>query len=222
MQHINDPPNLTLEMKAKIGQYRHLNQYAQKGQVVFAGSSLMEFFPIAELNLSHGVNTIIYNRGIAGTTTKEYQVAFEDCVLSLEPSRLFINIGSNDIAQTGFTPQILVERYSAMLKQVKQRVSNCEILVMAYYPGNTDVSIDIPGVPAELIAELKRRRTNEAVQAASQAVKEMAEGLGAKFIDVNEGLTDEKGMLRKEFTFDGIHMWANGYKVVWDNLQKYL
>lgn len=46
--------------------------------------------------------------------------------------------------------------------------------------------------------------------------------MGCCFIDVNEGLKDESGKLRKEFTVEGIHMYANGYQVVLNNLKKYL
>ena len=36
-----------MDKQDKITRYRQLNQTAQKGQIVFAGSSLMEMFPIA-------------------------------------------------------------------------------------------------------------------------------------------------------------------------------
>ena len=42
------------------------------------------------------------------------------------------------------------------------------------------------------------------------------------YIDVNDGLTDVHGMLRAEFTVEGIHMYANGYRVVMQNLKPYL
>ena len=53
-------------------------------------------------------------------------------------------------------------------------------------------------------------------------VKELAEKLGCRFIDVNDGLRDENGRLKKEYTIEGIHMYANGYRVVLENLRKYL
>lgn len=50
----------------------------------------------------------------------------------------------------------------------------------------------------------------------------MAERRGCRFINVNEGLTDENGRLKKEYTVEGIHMYANGYRVVLENMRKYL
>ena len=57
---------------------------------------------------------------------------------------------------------------------------------------------------------------------ANQAVEKLAKELGCQFINVNDGLTDERGKLKKEFTIEGIHMYANGYQVVLDNMKKYL
>ena len=65
-------------------------------------------------------------------------------------------------------------------------------------------------------------RTNENILIANQAVEKLAEEKGCRFLNVNQGLTDEKGRLKKEYTIEGIHMYANGYRVVLDNLKKYL
>jgi lysophospholipase L1-like esterase len=65
-------------------------------------------------------------------------------------------------------------------------------------------------------------RTNENILLANKAVEELAEKKGCRYIDVSEGLRDERGKLKKEYTIEGIHMYANGYQVVLDNLKEYL
>ena len=65
-------------------------------------------------------------------------------------------------------------------------------------------------------------RTNENISIANEAVEKLAQKLGCHFINVNKGLTDEQGKLKKEYTIEGIHMYANGYQVVLDNLKAYL
>ena len=65
-------------------------------------------------------------------------------------------------------------------------------------------------------------RTNENITIANAAVEKLAEKMGCRFINVNRGLTDERGKLKKEFTIEGIHMYANGYQVVLENLKQYL
>ena len=53
-------------------------------------------------------------------------------------------------------------------------------------------------------------------------MRELAEKLGYCYIDVNDGLTDENGMLKEEITIDGIHMYPDGYRIVWNNMTPYL
>ena len=65
-------------------------------------------------------------------------------------------------------------------------------------------------------------RNNSNIRLANQAVKQLAEKMGCRYIDANEGLYDESGRLKKEFTLEGVHMYANGYRVVLSNLKKYL
>ena len=41
-------------------------------------------------------------------------------------------------------------------------------------------------------------------------------------IDVNTGLTDVNGNLKEEYTIEGVHMYANAYRCVLENLKQYL
>ena len=65
-------------------------------------------------------------------------------------------------------------------------------------------------------------RTNENISIANKAVEELAGRMGCHFINVNQGQTDEVGKLKKEFTVEGIHMYANGYEVVLENMRPFL
>lgn len=40
------------EQQKKIRSFKEMNQYAQKGQILFTGSSLMEQFPVTEYSMS--------------------------------------------------------------------------------------------------------------------------------------------------------------------------
>lgn len=60
-----------MDKQDKIIRYRQLNQTAQKGQIVFAGSSLMEMFPIEQFVAEDNLPVVVYNRGIGGFVTDE-------------------------------------------------------------------------------------------------------------------------------------------------------
>ena len=207
--------NMRREQDEKLDRFRILNQEARKGEILFTGSSLMEQFPIHELMMNDGMDLVIYNRGIGGFTTRDMMEHMEEMVFGTEPSRIFINIGTNDMNAPYFSQDRLLENYEAILRQIQERLPAAEINVMAYYPVNeVDKVPDGPWGKTLFV-----NRTNRTIDRLNQALEKLAEKLGCRFINVNKGLTDENGRLKKEYTIEGVHMYANGYRVVLDNLK---
>ncbi len=206
------------EQQGKLERYRILNQNVKKGEILFTGSSLMEQFPINELLMTNGMDQVIYNRGIGGFTTTDMLQHMEEMVFGTEPSRIFINIGTNDIGSPDYQLEALLERYEEIISRIQERLPQAEITMMAYYPVNETDKIP----EGEWGKTAFVTRTNENIAIANDAVEKLAAKMGCRFINVNEGLTDERGKLKKEFTIEGIHMYANGYQVVLNNLKKYL
>ncbi|MCD7954167.1 MAG: GDSL-type esterase/lipase family protein [Lachnospiraceae bacterium] len=209
------------EQNTKAERFRVLNPMAKKGQILFTGSSLMEQFPIQELLMNRGSDLVIYNRGIGGYTTDDMLAHMEEQVFGTEPSVIFINIGTNDLGDNSQPFEVQLEKmlgnYEQILTQIKERLPQTKVYMMAYYPVNeTDM------VPEGWGAGLFVNRNNRNLPAANAAVKALAEKMGNTYIDVNEGLTDERGMLKAEYTVEGVHMYANGYSVVLENLKEYL
>lgn len=206
------------EQQDKLERYRILNQNVKKGEILFTGSSLMEQFPVNELLMTNGMNEVIYNRGIGGFTTTDMLQHMEEMVFGTEPSRIFINIGTNDIGSPEYQLEALLERYEEIIVRIQERLPEAEINMMAYYPVNETDKIP----EGEWGKTAFVTRTNENINIANAAIENLAAKKGCRFINVNEGLADERGKLKKEYTIEGIHMYANGYQVVLQNLKKYL
>lgn len=206
------------EQQDKLERYRILNQNVKKGEILFTGSSLMEQFPVNELLMTNGMNQVIYNRGIGGFTTTDMLQHMEEMVFGTEPSRIFINIGTNDIGSPDYQLEALLKRYEEIIVRIQERLPEAEINMMAYYPVNETDKIP----EGEWGKTAFVTRTNENLNIANAAVENLAAKKGCRFINVNEGLADERGKLKKEYTIEGIHMYANGYQVVLQNLKKYL
>lgn len=209
-----------MEQQQKIDRYRILNEKIIKGQILFTGSSLMEQFPVNELMMTERIDRIIYNRGIGGFTTADMLQNMDVQIFDPEPSKIFINIGTNDISYPGApfadVLEYMLKNYFDILSQIKMRLPRTQVYMMAYYPVNeTDVV-------NEWNAGAFVNRNNKNLPIANAAVKDLSRQFGYQYIDVNTGLTDERGMLRKEFTIDGIHMYANGYRIVLENMKPYL
>ncbi|MBC2003435.1 lysophospholipase [Listeria booriae] len=216
----NMSPDITKFQNDIRAKYAIANQTAKKGQILFVGSSLMEIFPIEKFQQEQdlGLDKIIYNRGVRATTTADLLEHMDTLIFDLAPSKIFINIGSNDI---GFNvpENVFLANYDTILQQIKEKLPDTVVYVMAYYPINT---VDAFGEKESEHSQLYEHRSNELNAAASAKVEKLAQKNGYEFINVNAGLTDSSGNLRKELTFDGAHMSPNGYEIVLENMRRYL
>ena len=83
--------------------------------------------------------------------------------------------------------------------------------MMAYYPVN------------EAKQEgRKHPRNNATIDHYNDLAKALADKHHIEFINVNDGLSDQTGNLKAEYTEDGIHMIPDAYKVVLKNMMPYL
>ena len=208
------------EQARKVRNFRILNKTAKKGGILFTGSSLMEHFPVCEIAASRGIDKLIYNRGIGGTTSDDFLREIDAVLLGLEPSKVFINIGTNDMTTRTYGDgwkDHLEENYDKILATAKEQIPDAEIYCMAYYPTN----LHLPDQP-EWAAEMLRERTQENIAECSRRVEALAAKYGYHYINVNAGLTDENGDQKKEFAIDGVHMYADAYLIVFENLLPYL
>lgn len=204
------------EQERKVRNFREMNRFARKGQILFTGSSLMEQFPVAEYCLSAGLPVTVYNRGVGGFTTDDFLWEIDTVLFDLEPSKLFLNIGTNDINAETFGErwqERLLTNYREIMGRIRERLPETKVYVMAYYP----VNHDLPEPPVWAVT-----RTNAAVDDTNRRVKALAEAFGFSYIDVNDGLKDERGNLRADITVEGVHIYAGGYAPVFEALKKYI
>ena len=197
------------EKEEKLERYRRLNRYVRPHQILFAGSSLMEQFPIYELMLDLQLPYIIYNRGIGGTTSFELMENMDTCIYDLQPDYIYINIGTNDMNLPDYSEEGLIERYRTILRGIREHLPAAEIFLLAYYPVNPVVGDKYPWM-----REALKVRTNARINSANAAVKKLAEETGARFLDLNDGIRDSDGNLNAEYTVEGMHMYADGYMPV--------
>ena len=73
----------------------------------------------------------IYNRGVSGLNTDEFLENIDTLLLDLEPSKIFINIGTNDITKERFGDQWmlhLMDNICRIMEIIKFRIPDVEIL----------------------------------------------------------------------------------------------
>ena len=205
-----------LEKEKIVEGFRAKNQLCEKGQVVFAGSSLMEMFPVEEWagELGEGAPKL-YNRGVGGYRTDDMLPIVDLCVTDLLPRKVFINIGTNDLSDPDLPMETMIQRYDEILTRIEAAVPGVRIYLMAYYPINYDAAADFMK-PGLLI------RTNEKIAVANGLVEKLAAKHGQRYIDVNDPLKDDMGRLKAEYTIEGIHIKPEGYRAIFPAIVKYI
>ncbi|MGN0611453.1 MAG: GDSL-type esterase/lipase family protein [Ruminiclostridium sp.] len=203
------------DKEIKVVRYREENKTALKGQTVFTGSSLMEMFPINKLLKEHGDDTVIYNRGVGGFLSDELLAVIDVCAVDLIPSKVFINIGTNDLSWSSIPISSLMENYDRIISIIEESVPGVRIYLMAYYPVNYEAA-------SPEMKDCLKIRTNEKITTANEEVKKLAEKHGQRYIDINSRLKDEKGRLKAEYTIEGMHINEDGYRAVYDDVMAYV
>lgn len=208
------------EQAVKVQDFKTLNRYTKKGAILFTGSSLMEQFPVCEIAASAGIKETIYNRGIGGTTTEDFLREIDTVLLDLEPSKVFLNIGTNDMNSARFGPDWmdrLEKNYERILSIAKEKLPETEIYCMAYYPANCHM----PDASPWQIA-MTKDRTPENLAKCDAFVEKLAKRYGYRYIDVNNGLYNDQHEQKLEFAKDGVHMYVEAYEIIFNNLKPYI
>ena len=72
------------------------------------------------------------------------------------------------------------------------------------------------------MADVFKRRTNRRIREANEAVRILADKMNADYYDFNAGITDENGNMNVEYTIEGMHMYADGYMKVLEQMRSVL
>lgn len=203
---------LEFTMNQRLHSFIALNKWAEKGGLVFVGDSITEGFNIHELLKS---DKPMYNRGIGGDTSDGVLAKLNAEVFGLEPKKVFLMIGTNDLGM-GKQPDEIVRNIEEICSRIKTTLPETELYVESIYPVNGDESANKGPFPAV------GPRTNEDIQRINDQVRNLASSNHFVYIDLYSKLIDKEGRLNPAYTYDGLHLNTAGYEVVRSELQSYL
>lgn len=186
----------------------HCKTRAKEGQVVFFGDSITEMLNVSDWYGEYSVKSglEVYNRGIGGDTVLGLYRRAKENVLCIKPKAVVILIGTNDL-QFEFTPDFIAMNMENTLKLFKEECPDCKVILEAVYP---------------VIEGRAGRRKNKDILEVNNKYKALAEKYGATFIDLTDILSDSKGNLKADCTYDGLHLSAKGYEVTTREIAKLL
>lgn len=118
------------EYEECLENYRTLNKEARDNAIVFFGADWLSNVPVAEIIRDNNSDAVVYNRSIRGARLKESIQFIENSVCELNPIKIFVNIGENDISDENFKPEEFAERYEWLLYEINSKCK-CEIYALS-------------------------------------------------------------------------------------------
>lgn len=101
--------------------FRQYNEFAKKNGVVLFGST--EFFkiPLNEFAQDFETDVPVYNRSIEGLRIEEVADVLDSCVFDLNPSKVFISFGEEDVECADFDSKRFIDKYQWILYNIHNR-----------------------------------------------------------------------------------------------------
>lgn len=169
---------------------------------VFLGDSITEGY-----NLDKYYNNYpVVNSGVGGYNTDNILEKLNKMVYRYNPTKVFLLIGTNDIAQ-GHSKEHIINNIQKIIDNIKQNRKYADIYVESIYPIN---------------ANKEKVRSNELIKAINEDIKKICKENNVTYINTYDLLIDEDGNLKDEYSNDGLHLTEKGYDVVTSKIKPYL
>jgi lysophospholipase L1-like esterase len=172
----------------------------EKGGIVFLGNSITEGFDFDK----YFEKTKIINRGINSDHIDGLVERLQYSVIDLQPSKLFILIGINDIGAQDSDSTIL-SNYSKLLEIIANKLPATEVFVHSILP----TTAKWKNCPPEKIVRV------------NQHINELANHHKFTWIDIYSIFVNENSFLKSNLTRDGLHLNHKGYQLWANNLNDF-
>ena len=183
------------------------NANSAKGQIVFIGDSITDLYVLddyyADLPLA------VYNRGIGGDTTEGVLKRIDVSVIDLNPSKVVLMIGTNDVNAKRENEDIL-DTYRQIVNKIRIELPDADLYCMSIIPQGKALE-DYTSVDVDL--------STEKILELNPEIKKIAEEKGATYIDLFSHVADENNLLIERYSDDAIHLNAAGFEI-WTSLLK--
>lgn len=150
-------------------------------------------------------NNKILNRGIGGDITTGV-LARMDEVIRHQPSKLFICIGTNDLAR-GIEVSNILENYNSIIDAIEKESPQTKIYVQSVLP-----------VGKKLVFG----HQNIKIEPLNMEIEKMCAERNIIYINLYPDFLDEKGFLKSKYTNDNLHLLGEGYLLWMKKIEKYI
>ena len=200
----------TLQDWPNLARYRQANAElpapAEKDQrVVFMGDSITDIWARPEFGGFFPGKPYV-GRGVGGQTTPQMLIRFYPDVIALLPKVVVILAGTNDLAgNTG--PMTLLETENNLAAMAELAHANGIRVVLSSVLPVSNYGRDRDGNPIDM----RIKRPPEKILELNAWIKKYAAEKKYVYLDYFPATVDDRGLLRKELSEDGLHPNAKGY-----------
>ena len=168
-------------------------------RVVFLGNSITIGWQ--ETHPEFFENKTYVNRGISGQTTPQMLVRFYADVIDIQATTVVILAGTNDIA--GNTGPMSIDMILNNIKSMTDiaLANNVKVILCSVLP-----AYDYPWSP--------NKNPNIKIPKLNSKIKKYAIETGVRYLDYFKALDNGNNGIDKEFSYDGVHLTLEGYKVL--------
>jgi len=173
----------------------------KENRVVFLGDSITDYWKLED----YFPGKPYINRGVDGQTTPQMLVRFRQDVIDLHPKVLVVLAGTNDVAGvTGAARNEDIESNYASMAELA-RLHHIRVVLASLLPVNNYT---------EDAKESFSLRPRERLLALNTWLKDYCAKNGFVYLDYFSAVVDDKGMLRRDLSDEGLHPNASGYKMM--------
>ncbi|MCI8346534.1 MAG: lysophospholipase [Bacilli bacterium] len=194
--------------------YKNENPYEIKVEAndnfVFLGDSITEGYPTKELF----DDLPIINSGVSGYTTDDILKNLDEMVTIYNPTKVFILIGTNDIALEKSESQI-TNNIKKIVQNILRKRPNTKIYIESIYPIN---NVEEDKIDHEVVGV----RNNKKIKQINKKLKRYCKEKGYTYINIYDELSDKSGNIDLKYTKEGLHLNDLGYLKVTKALYQYL
>lgn len=122
------------ELQRQAKWFHGLNKYTEPNNILFVGSTFIHNFPIHELEINFQIDDAVYNRGITGLKLKDLKDMLDVCIYELEPDKIILSIGEEDIIDPNFHEDEFLADYMEVIKHITQTLPKCKLYIMGILP----------------------------------------------------------------------------------------
>ena len=178
---------------------------------VFLGDSITDWYDLDK----YFEGLPVVNSGVSGYSTSNILNNMNKMVYQYNPSKVFILIGINDL-ELKVDDDVVVNNIRKIVQGIKKNRRYAKIYVESIYPINNSDDDKIEG------SIINGNRKNSDIIDINNKLVKLTKEEGATYIDLHKELVDGNGLLKIEYTVDGLHLSSEGYEKVTEVLRKYI